>query len=196
MIKKKSLWAACLSVLVLQCLALGQDKPRYVTDVKPFPGQPIQVLSKSVGDKKLSPSGEILAGSTWIQDFTLEIKNISQQTIVGANISFEIEATGNMKFPLLLPLFYNRHNKSSVRSESLLRPGEVTTIRVQYYDNVLVALRSSGVKPDDVTSAKLSVRTVDFDDDTRWYLGVKNRRDPNDPEKWILSVGQMELPLR
>ena len=192
--KERLFWAVCFSVLILQGLAFGQDKPRYVTDVKPFPRQPIEILSKSVGDKTLSPSGEVLAGTSWIKDFTLEVKNISLKNIVGANISFEIAATGNMKFPLLLPLFYNLHNNSAVKSESVLRPGEVTTIRVQYYDNVVVALRSSGVKPDDVTNAKLSVRSIDFDDDTRWNVGFDNRRDPNDPEKWILSSSRLESP--
>lgn len=195
MIKSRLFPLVCFSVFILHGLVFGQDKTRFVTDVKPFPRQPIEVLSKSVGDKRLSSSGEVLAGPSWIKDFTLEIKNISKKNIVGANISFEIAATGNMKYPLIMPLFYNRQNNAAMKGKSVLRPGEVATISVMYYDNVVLALLSSGVKVDDVTNAKLSVRSIDFDDDTRWNVGFDNRRDPNDPERWIRSNSQVQSPL-
>lgn len=182
---RKPLWILFFGAFVLHSFVSGQDKARYVREAKQFPGQPIEIVSKSVGNSSLSAEGEVIAGPHWIKDFTLEIQNISKKNITGAHIHFEVAKTGAMPLPIVMPIYYkaDQDNSPTVKGKKFLAPGERTSVGVAYYEQLLTALRNWGAE--EVTNAKLSVRSIDFDDDTRWNAGFENRRDPLDPSKWI-----------
>lgn len=165
----------------------GQENARFVKEVKPFPKQPLQIVSKSVANKQLDAEGKVIAGKDWIKDFTLKFRNISTKNVTSAYIHLEIEATGSMVAPLVLPIIYmaSQDDNTTVRRQNALLPGQVTSVSVTYYPQALEMLKRFDVL--EVTNAKLSIRRVEFDDQTRWNVGFENIKDPNNPTRWIVK---------
>lgn len=183
---RKLIWCMCFVAFVFHGVISAQEKVRVVSDVKPFPGQPLQIVSKTVGGNRLDLEGRVFAGQDWLKDFRIEFKNISRKNVTYVSINLEIAATGTMVYPLVVPIIYRASEDPSViaKHQNSLLPGQVTSVGVVYYPQALVRLRSLGVH--DVTNATMSIRQVEFDDNTAWYLGVENRRDPLNPDKWIV----------
>lgn len=184
----------CFAILLASTtLISSQQKIRIVEHTKyKYGGEPIAIVARSLGDKPFISDTEVLGEDDWLKHLSLGVENVSNKKIIAFDIDLVIEKQG--KPTLSLPIFfrtYNSHSRNNARTpdgdEKLgsLKPGEIVMIKIR--DDDVKAfwpeLKKRGIF--DVERVQIDIRSVYFEDQTRWMFGRQSRPDPNNPLKRI-----------
>jgi hypothetical protein len=175
--------------------SLAQEKVRTVDnrmyrmyDVKT---EPIEIVSRQVGDKPFINSTQVNADNEWLRDLTFGVKNISGKTIKEFEIQVIIPQQGGMAYPAALTAWYSSRNPAQKPEkkqagqnggEEGLAAGDVVTVKV-VVGRMLEDIKKQGVE--DIERVYLSFGRVVFDDGTAWYQGIPMRQDPNTPGRFF-----------
>lgn len=170
--------------LLLVILCYGQEKVRTVNKIT-TKDEPIALIGSEVGSKVFNPENQILAGQDWLQYLKLDLKNISNKTIIYMKVELKIERQGRMEYPLRLPLFFGKQPDNSSLSPNLrdtsqvelLKPGESVklSLKPNYINASTKFLRENGIE--DIENVKIFFELVLFDDGTGWAKGNQLRRN-------------------
>ncbi len=153
---------------------------------------PVEIVGLSIAGRKAGVSEEVAAGRDWLKSLTLKFKNAHTRSIVYMSVELEVERTGNMQYPLRLPMtFGERPSEASAsqaaRPQERMAPNEKKelTLSESTYDFLLRFMQENQV--DEINKVKVFAELIIFDDGTAWGKGHVLRRDPNDPKRWVVS---------
>jgi len=149
-------------------------------------GEPLKSTETIAGSER---SNDFEADADWLNHLTIKIKNTSGKTITWmlVNLLFsEVTKEGSVALhqiflgvdpdaPFSRPELRLASNETfeiplSAKSEELKR---------------LVSVIGSGMPLENVSKIEVEFHGALFDDGTRFETGLRYRRDPNDPHKWI-----------
>ena len=170
----------------------AQEKSRAVLKSQQYPNSPIEMVGWELGDKSFKYESRVFAGPDWLKRMKLLIKNVSNRNIKSFDIDLLVKQQGRvlMGIPIYFRTYktvtdYNALNTKGEKKIGSLQPGEILKIRV--LDHVMKTfgdeLRKRGLE--DLDSVTLDLRSVFFDDGTRWMFGRESRPDPANPGKRI-----------
>lgn len=187
-----------ISLLSPYIIVLAQPNVRTVKRTN-WKNEPIKILNIKVKDKEIKTNEKFVDdNNAWLQDFTLDIENISSQTVIHLKIhlAFPKHATGKPTTWAGSNIWYGHEpvtNQPFIANESAppLRTGDKATLKLADY-NGLRKFLDSLEHPKILKQITISIDQVFFDDGTMWSSGQMFKRDPNDPEKWrrLKSISQ------
>lgn len=189
-LKMKKISRAFNCVLMLLCIATSlaiaqEQKIRTITKAFTFENQPIQVIHRPSGDKPISNDTQILADNKWLKNLTLEIKNVSEKNIIGFNLFLVVEITAKMPSRCRVPIYFRGIEQESGEPKAL-RPGEVVKVQVSDGDIAYWTKWLKEYDAEDFDRVLLDVRSVNFEDGTRWGMGQytlpQKEHRPSTPE--------------
>ncbi|HEV7643591.1 MAG TPA: hypothetical protein VGO50_06550 [Pyrinomonadaceae bacterium] len=192
---QKLTWCLGL-ILLLASLSSSQQKVRTLDQGPSYPNQPIEVVSRELGDKPFIDDTRVLGDQDWLKRIRLGIKNVSNKNILSFDIDLRIEKEGKTLTSFALPILFRTYNKPTANNAltpqgekklGLLRPGEVVKVNVS--DQHLAAFSDllKEYEAEDIERVRIDIRFVYFKDETRWAFGQESRPDPTDPGKRISS---------
>ncbi len=206
------IWRVCVVlislVLLTASLCLAQQKTRILDESTPknnFANPPIAIVSREVGNTPIIDSN-ILAGSDWLRDLTLTVKNISTKPIVRFQILLTIPKQGKMPYDAGMMVSFPQperildeggkptgdYKPLTVR---VLQPGAVTKVQAWLHQlQILEDIKKQDVP--DVDSVLVSIRQVVFDDGAGWLVGKETREDPDNPKGQIFVRPDTLFSLR
>lgn len=151
---------------------------------------------------------KIDADDDWLKGLTVTVRNVSSEPIVYLELEVRVfgdkedkEAAG--KLPVIYPLSYgNYHSTDPTQAPApappqTVEPGSTLDITLTDKDyEFLMSALSANAYPLTIKYAELSVTDIIFADGTRWYKGMRLRRDPKNPAEWLTSkeVGRRPNP--
>jgi hypothetical protein len=164
--------------------------------------QPIELVSSEVGKKIFDEENQILADKDWLKNLKLDFKNISNKTITHIKIYLKIEAQGNMKYPLRIPVSFGQaplpksfksSENSDVLEAKILKPNEVIKISIKpFFESALPFLKENEIE--EVARVKIIFDFIVFDDGTAWSQGQKLRQNTDNDKQWdVVGASQREL---
>lgn len=168
---------------------------------KPFRNEPVEITELKVKDKKVDFDAEFESDDDWFRGLTIRLKNSSQKRIKHLEVDMyfpEMDVNGS---PLSLTLsFGNIPNDSSSSSEASTReapvsPSEVIalTLSDNNYENLKKLATRRGAL---ISTIRINIGTVIFEDDTAWRNGFMHRRDPGNPKRWNVIREVSRAPTR
>jgi hypothetical protein len=179
--------AGCCCAALLGASAQG-GKVRLVEE-KVYEG-PVELVDLSVEGRAVKAKDRIIAGKDWLRSLKLDFKNTHGKSVVYMAVELEVAKTGSMEYPLRLPMRFGRLPESASHAsnppEKLAPGGRIkVALSEEMLDFLARFMREKQVE--DIEGVKIFVEFVVFDDDTAWSKGHSMRRDPNDPEKWVVN---------
>ncbi len=154
--------------------------------------QPVEIVGKELGVKAFLDKETVLGDRDWLKNLTLSVKNISTKNILSFDIDLLVKKDGRilMGIPIHFRTFSNPDDTNSLtqsgeKKTGVLRPGGIVKVKV-----LEEAMRAWGETlkrhhVEDLDRVTLDLRTVYFDDQSRWMYGQESRPDPSNPEKRI-----------
>lgn len=191
--------------------SFGQLKARVIDKSDPrfdYKDKPVIILQQKTASQIFSTKGEVTAGTDWIRDLVISVKNVSEKTVTHVRVDIIIPAKAQMRFPHILAAEFGRSvaivDKSGKQtgqySKPVLLPGQTADVSIEeeYYENVKTRLDKLGAN--DFESVIIDLNTVRFDDDTIWSKGSFMRRDPNSSDglsliRRTLLRGLQKVPI-
>ena len=174
-----------MAILAMNSLVTGQSKLRTIEQGNPYPGQPLEVVEKRVGEDKIN-EGRIVAGPNWLKELSITFRNASGKTITYIDCILHIDKQGAMEAGYALPLLYENRKQP-------IGPGEFATLKVSDEQYFGLMKRLAQYQIEDVDKVFLVITRVYFNDSTRWVTGKESRQDPADKNKWIPISKQERL---
>src|SRR5678815_4248211 len=92
-LSEKCVRCSCL-VLLLVPLCIAQEKIRTLENEYPYPNQPIEIVSRQLGDKPFIDEKRVLGGRDWLGKLTLGIKNVTNKNILSFDINILVRKDG------------------------------------------------------------------------------------------------------
>lgn len=166
-------------------------------DIERYPNEPLELLDIKIGEQSVKANtrsksrrgGEGLDTVTfegengWFRHITVRLRNVSGKTIYGmrALLYFRPPDTRNM---FSLQLSYAPRANPRGR----LTPGDEVELVVDAlrFDMTMELMRKQGVDADAATVI-LAVESASFGEDQQWNRGQILRRDPINPDRWIIK---------
>lgn len=180
-----------LFCLIVSPLAYAQDKKSRVVKEQHYEG-PVEIVGLSIQGKTANFRKETIAGKDWLKSLTLNIKNNYNKSIVYMEVHLEIPKAGKMDYPLRLPITFGQMPPTADDNQPLKILKKVTPdstkklpLSESTYDFLVTYMRENQV--DDIDEMEVIIEFVLFDDDTAWSKGEMMRRDPNNPDRWVVN---------
>jgi len=130
---------------------------------------------------------EFDADDDWMKDMTISFTNTSDKNIVFIQMLLIFPETESAGPPLAFPMTYGRMPKDSGdrNFDNVLKPGEEVELALtdERYGKLQGFLKKKSF--DKVSSVRLFLEDVAFDDDLMWMGGDLQKRDPNNPNTWV-----------
>lgn len=180
-----------LFCLLVSLLAYAQDKKSRVVKEQHYEG-PVEIVGLSIQGQTANFLKEISAGKDWLKTLTLNIKNNHNKSIVHMEVGLEIAKAGKMDYPLLLSINFGQMPPTAEENQPLkllkkVAPNSTKKLSLSEssYNFLVNYMRENQV--DDIDEVEVSIQFVLFDDDTAWSKGHLMRRDPNNPNNWVVD---------
>lgn len=182
-------------VVILAIAGYGQKKIRTLNGTQyPHANQPVTIVDREIEGESIKDDGTIVAGSDWVKNLKLTVKNTSTKRIGFFQIDLVVPKNdrhaSRVVFPVRFGSVFFVSGRDNLKAEldrkrTFLEPGETAVVSVneQEYKVFNLALKKTG--SDDFDALAVQVFEVQFEDDTGWTLGYEWRRDPEDREKHI-----------
>lgn len=172
----------------------AQEKLRIIHETEQE-DTPIVVVSRQVGDRPVDRNYRnrhgIMAGQDWINQLTLDVKNVSNKNITYFEINLRIPKTGTMVHTgMIVSIFFGNSAAPPAASgepnskQDFLIPGGVVKVKINDSQRTQMENFLKEYDAEDVELLEMDIREVHFDDGTGWSLGIELRQDPLDPKKW------------
>ena len=139
------------------------------------------------GPESQESQGGFDGDDDWMKGLTVSFKNTSDRNIVYFRLDLMFPETEGPKPMMAFPLIFGRRPKDAEdrNYDRLLAPGEEVELSLtdERYGRLRNFLKNGSF--DKVTSVRLFLETVIFDDDIMWNGGDLYRRNQNDPNNWL-----------
>jgi hypothetical protein len=174
------LYICCLALLVTFCVpSFAQEKIRTLKK-HPYSAAPIEVVDRKIGNHQFLDESRVSGDVDWLQKLRLNIKNISDKTIISFDIALHVEKQGKMLTAVSFPIYFRTYTRDAPDNVETIQggkklgplaPGEVVTVRISdqhklKFDDILKQYGS-----EDFDCAEVNIGMVYFDDGTRWAFG-------------------------
>jgi hypothetical protein len=130
---------------------------------------------------------EFDADDDWMKGLAVNFTNTSDKAIVYFRLLLIFPETESAGPPMAFPMIFGRRPKDAEdrNFDNVLKPGEEAEVALNedQYGKLQNFLKSSSF--DKVTSVRLFLEEVAFDDDLMWMGGDLWKRDPNDANQWL-----------
>jgi len=186
-LSEKCVRCSCL-VLLLVPLCIAQEKIRTLENEYPYPNQPIEIVSRQLGDKPFIDEKRVLGGRDWLGKLTLGIKNVTNKNILSFDINILVRKDGTpaMGIPINFRTYTKEteNNARTVDGEKkigVLRPGETAKVRVSDHAMSIFERELTKIGLEDFDRVTVDIRFVYFDDGSRWVMGKELPADAAKP---------------
>ena len=176
--------------LIISLPAYAQDKRSRVVKEEHYEG-PVEIVDLNIEGRKANFLKKITAGKDWLKSLTLNIKNNHNKSIVYMEVELEIAKTAKMEYPLRLPMTFGQI-PSAGESQTFKALGKVAphntkklSLSESMYNLLIRYMKENQVN--DIDEVKVIIEFILFDDDTAWSKGQMMRRDPDDPNNWVVD---------
>jgi hypothetical protein len=180
-----------LFCIIVSLLAYAQDKKSRVVNEQHVEG-PVEIVGLSVQGQTTSFLKEITAGKDWLKSLTLNIKNNYNKSIVYMEVGLEIPKTGKMDYPLRLPITFGQKPLTAEENQphkirKKMAPDSIKKLSLSesMYNLLMTYMKENQVE--DIDKVEVTIEFVLFDDDTAWSKGHMMRRDPKNPNNWVVN---------
>ena len=194
----------CTTLLALNLLTNAEvvdQRQDRVLKKKDWSNEPIAITKVKVKGGKAIGFGENHSGDDdWFRGLTVDVKNISKQTIVFVDLVIAFPPTEGSPLEraasdhLLYGNFPALPGETSTPhpDQPALQPGDTATLRLADYEGTRDFLNKVG-KPQSIKEIEISILDVFFDDGTKYSGGHIWKRDPNSPTIWIPASREVAL---
>ncbi len=173
--------------------AQSQKRDRVVVK-KPWPLEPVKIVSVKVKDKDIETGRTFDEDDDWLTDFTVTIANHYNQTVTALTVAMVFRREpGDTRPPFAYVLHFgpspNMREYKERDPKKVVKVGQTVDLRLspENYQSVKLGLEQAGYA-NKVNRVELVVREVGFEDGSMLYGGMLYLQDPaypNDPTKKI-----------
>jgi hypothetical protein len=173
--------------------AQSQKRDRVVVK-KPWPLEPVKIVSVKVKDKDIETGRTFDEDDDWLKDFTVTIANNYNQTVTALTVAMVFRREpGDVRPPFAYVLHFgpspNMREYKERDLKKVVKVGQTVDLRLspENYQSVKYGLEQTGYA-NKVNRVELVVREVGFEDGSMIYGGMLYLQDPafpNDPTKKI-----------
>jgi hypothetical protein len=158
---------------------------------KPVPSQPVEVVAIKNRKAVFSERNRIDDDDEWMGGLTVSLKNVSNKPITYIQVELDFPASHNLSDvkepPLAFFLYFGTREKADGSTRPSVQPDESVdlTLSDDRYAVLKKTLREMNYSRS-IRKIELTVSAVIFEDDVMWSFGSMMKRDPGDPNKWIM----------
>jgi len=171
-------------------VVLAQEKERVVKRTR-WRNEIVEISQIKLKDKTPEIGKRFVANDDWLRDFSVQVKNISSQTIVALEIeiSFPQDENGLPEAPATEILNYGIFPSptgaklNAKPSEPPLQPGDRITLKLPSYERLQELLDYAG-HSNNIREVTLRTGRIFLANGTMWNRGQPFERDHNSPRKW------------
>jgi hypothetical protein len=190
--------------LALGVFASPRQQPTTVTALTSYRGSPIQITAVKYKGEPVSIAGETFdAAEGWLEDVSVEVKNVSTENIVGLSVFIEFPPSQPDGVPPMAGLTWYVGKRYEMDREGgsgnlLLAPGESTEVGLAEWNKPSYR---SGLQKSTVPMAvwhKVRIRPfyAGFTPDRIWAGSAYFERDPNNPNRFVNPAISRQLVTR
>lgn len=170
--------------------AQTNDKKEKKITKEQFKNEPIEFIQQKSNGKKFKLNEKFVQEDDWLKNLTIQFKNISDKSIIYADIAIGFPETESTGLRMGMSLEYGVHPRAPKRENNnevkLLLPGEVGEVnlspeKLTKLNNFFITRHS----PAELTELHLTIVGVFFEDGTYWSAGSMFRPDPDRPGRSI-----------
>ena len=151
--------------------------------------EPIKLIRLQLARREIAFDEDYVAATDWLKGLSIKIHNDSKRTIVHVLLSLDFVETAMSGNPMIYHLRYGTHPDFPIT----YRPGENAVLPDQTFEIGLDEKQFVSLKRfldtrhpfDRLTRVNVSIVSVVFEDGATWSGGQYQKRDPNDPKRWI-----------
>lgn len=181
------------AILLLPTVALTrQAQEREISKITNYQ-EPVKITRIKVKDKSVSYGQKFITDDDWLNGLTLNVKNTSDKPVVHLEIAlifFEGEYADGTRWRFGEDLRYGYDDPPASIPEAQrvkpILPGESLELvfTQEEYDLLITRLAESN-RPKQIKHVKVEIRSVLFDDDRKWSVGIIMIRHPTKPNVWV-----------
>lgn len=183
--------ASIFVVFVLLVTAFAQESERTIKR-KTWKNEPLEIQSLKVKGINVSFNQKFLNGNDWFGGLAVNVKNISNKTIVFIDLTLNFPPSGGATEPASEHLLYGQEplppgetdGATLTKSQLPLQTNSTATLTLDDYQGTRDFLNEVG-QPQSIGEIELEISEVVFNDGTKWSRGSLLKRDPNDSNKSI-----------
>ncbi|MBX3290509.1 MAG: hypothetical protein KF855_14430 [Acidobacteria bacterium] len=154
-----------------------------------YRNEPVEVIDVRNHEKNVTINETFTQEADWLEGFTIKVKNNSGKAIVYFSWQLEFPETAATGNTMAFPMSYGKHKLRKpelYKEEHPVPPGEIFELTVDDKKyNRLKSFIETRHTLDSLRSVDIRILMIHYDDGTGWSAGTQQKRDPNDPEKWI-----------
>lgn len=155
--------------------------------------EPLEISEMKSKTDKITLGKVFPSGDNWMEGLTFTLKNVSGKALRRAELELEFPDVLMENRMLLLSIHYGQipdlPDADSVEMP-VVQPHQ--TFELKFDDSMVAAVsQRASANQGSITKIRVLISTVYFTDGTAWRHGFWNRRDPNNPRKWLI----IEQPL-
>lgn len=170
---------------------------------KKWKNEPLQIFNLKVEGKQVKFREKFVGSNDWFRNLSVSVKNVSDKTVVFIDLSLIFPANEAVvqNVPSRDHLIYGNYPVMLGETTILhvdqppLNPGDTATLILSDYAGTREFLNQTG-KPQSIKEIEIEISEVIFADGTKWIGGHLHRRDPNNPNKWILESNSNSITNR
>lgn len=155
----------------------------------------IDLTKTKIGDTGFDSVENISSNKNWLKDLKLQLKNISDKTIIYIELELEIKPLGEMERPLRLPIKYGQISSSSLVLNKKLRKNDLVkkvlsnntvdvSISKNTYNFLLNYMKEK--KIDEIKEVTVFFEFIVFEDGSGWSKGYEMKQDSENPQNWVV----------
>ena len=182
-----TIWAVSSSLSVGITSASAQDTERSLNKTESYDNEPLTIVGIKASNRSVKPGEKFSGNNDWLKNASIRVQNSSEKDIVYIEIDLnfpETKTSGNeISYRLKLG---HRPGAHDTNPPLLLKAndGAVLNLDDDRYDQLVKVVEQrhpmSGIRRVD-----MRLGFVIFSDGTAWSGGLFQRRDPNNPNRYI-----------
>jgi hypothetical protein len=168
----------------------GQPEKKVISHSK-WKTEPVKFVKVKAAGKAVGFKEEFDSDDEWMRGLVVTLKNTSNRNIAYINLYLQFPETGTggpEGYIMSFKLEYGKypHSPSNGNYDKLLRPDEEAELALPDtdYNELRSFLQSRSFYK--VNALHIHLDSVIYDDDTMWSGNALFRRDPSNPNSWIL----------
>ena len=153
-------------------------------------GNPVNIGDVKVNGQPVVAGEPVMAKGSWINGMSVTAQNVSSQPIKTLTVCLEFPDLKIRGRSTSVTFCYGDEQDAEanfILGPPLL-PGQTVTFRTPATLSALASRRADkvGGKAQDIQRVIIDPESAILDNDLRWHAGYLQRRDPNEPNRWLV----------
>lgn len=183
-----------MNVFIFVVIALplyGQNLKSRVVETTNYEG-PVEVSELEIEGQKFNFLHRVVAGKNWLKLLQLSMKNNYSKSILYMQVELEIAPVGKMERPLRLPITFGElpslsSDKAASTVPEKMTPKSIKKLSLSKSMQDVLTEYMKEKEIEDIDAVKVIIEFIVFDDGTAWNKGHTMRRDPKNPQRWLVD---------